>query len=882
MAFNPFHAFRKHQRVLMAALVIFCMFIFVLQFGRGDPIERLMNLFGASRYGYRKGPLVTTLDGSKVYEGELYGLARQRRLASDFLAVAAQQGGQLHVAALADKQSKEGARPEDDISRVVGLWAMMLNPRPNNPFNSPQFRAQQAGPDLARVLAERHRLLDQGKLDEARNVDQLARVLAFEAWVWSQPANSREFYFGGSPKTEDLLDFLVWKEQADRLGIVLTEEDVAKLVNHEAAGVPVVPDTADFASKQNQLVYGFLAQRGGQGPREATPSALLDALTQEFRVAMAQEAVLGQAGGVGAFRGSADGLGQIPADPTPREFLDYYRKSRTTLRVAMLPVAVDAFLPHVEGRPSEETLRALFNRYHSQEPAPDRDQPGFKEPRRVRVEAVAGRADDPYYKDLAKATLLAASLTRVLAPAGGGAGGGGAAAALEAAYPFAYDPYAEEYRVYQGGAEQLLRTAYGTSVDPAARKFLTAGAVGAAAAGPAAALAALAGAEQSDVRAAAGAASASVLAGSGPPLGAPALPMLYTAAVLSPEAAGPLLAEKAEKSLAPRLLARNLRAVGEELAKVRGQPDKARALIERLVKEDHLRHWQMAQPRSVNDLEKDPALKELVEAYGPQPREIGLTQMLTFGRGTYEAGQFPFSGDWDKATEPFLFWRTEDLPSRERTFEQARDDVERAWRTEQARALARQKAEQIDAEVRANVARNGSAAEAVAVLRGHGDVFELDRVARLLPVDEANPSGLRRYAPFVPPPDKIPYPRPDFADRLLALEKPGDSMVLRDKPASNFYVAVLLERNDPAMARGADGKAKLDLKGFLDVYRDTPEHDSLWQQHLLPERRRDYRQALLRQMRAEATGGKVDDQGNYILPDNVMRTAESSASDSGE
>src|SRR5262249_48383390 len=105
MAFNPFHAFRKHQRALMAALVVFCIFIFVLQSGRGDPIERLMGLFGAGRYGYRKGPLVTTLYGTKVYEGDLYALARQRRLASDFLSRAVSEGGLLRLAELIKKQS---------------------------------------------------------------------------------------------------------------------------------------------------------------------------------------------------------------------------------------------------------------------------------------------------------------------------------------------------------------------------------------------------------------------------------------------------------------------------------------------------------------------------------------------------------------------------------------------------------------------------------------------------------------------------------------------------------------------------------------------------------------------------------------------------------
>ena len=82
MAFNPFHRFRKHQKTYFAVLTIICMFVFVLQFGRGDAIERLMGLFGASR---ARGDYVTTLNGAKIYTSELERLGRRREIANKFV-----------------------------------------------------------------------------------------------------------------------------------------------------------------------------------------------------------------------------------------------------------------------------------------------------------------------------------------------------------------------------------------------------------------------------------------------------------------------------------------------------------------------------------------------------------------------------------------------------------------------------------------------------------------------------------------------------------------------------------------------------------------------------------------------------------------------------
>src|SRR5947209_14746518 len=103
MAFNPFHRFRKHRRAVFAVLTIICMFVFVLQFGRGDAIERLLRLFGASR---ARGEYVTTLHGVKFHVSDLEKLSRRREIANTFMRGVLEQARE---AAFKDAGAQENA-----------------------------------------------------------------------------------------------------------------------------------------------------------------------------------------------------------------------------------------------------------------------------------------------------------------------------------------------------------------------------------------------------------------------------------------------------------------------------------------------------------------------------------------------------------------------------------------------------------------------------------------------------------------------------------------------------------------------------------------------------------------------------------------------------
>src|SRR6516165_3730351 len=88
MAFNPFHAFRKNSKPLMAVLVLVCMFVFVLSAGIGggnDFFDWVARQMGADD---RRGPVMGEIDGDEYHQHTL-GEVRQRRMAANVYMMAA-------------------------------------------------------------------------------------------------------------------------------------------------------------------------------------------------------------------------------------------------------------------------------------------------------------------------------------------------------------------------------------------------------------------------------------------------------------------------------------------------------------------------------------------------------------------------------------------------------------------------------------------------------------------------------------------------------------------------------------------------------------------------------------------------------------------------
>jgi hypothetical protein len=1020
MAFNPFHSFRKHQKAIFAVLAIVCMLVFVLQFSAGaDPFSRAMAWFG---YRRAKGEVISQPNGEpfklydkKVHTGDLSALAAQRRLANDF--ISAVLPGQL----------------DQRTFQIVGGWGEALqnlrtvfrvteNPLPDResplppaffasvhgqrvePLVGPQvlrrydWRQQRRGSVLPH---ERDRLyadilddlrivqrtavegpLTAGRLlsdDEVKALGQLALLLRFQAWSFDPQRTPKDLLFGGTDSTEDLLDFMVWRHQADRLGIVLVEDDVRKLINRDA-----VVDVLTKRFDQDERIKGFLNARK-QRNRDLTVADLVTALTDEYRVVLAQVALLGQGPGVFAYGESP--AEQQPWAPTPAEYLRYYREHRTRLDVTLLPVPAEKFLDKVQGSPTEEDLQRLFAKYKDKLPAPDSDTPGFTEPRRARVQYLSVTGDAPagfaafdpaswYYADQGRLMELAPFVQQWLGPWSAlGAGGGPAAGAVLVGLPLTQDDLGPE------ASRRMARTAwklddFGLDALDTANVYrlgTLAFAVGMGHNGPFATLGNIFG--DAAIYQTAGPVDQRLLYAALNVLAQSAMPNPTFGVVVPGAAEGyglPLppprfvveqvFKDRADRR-APQAMHDEISTFAGQLERLKGKPEEARAFVEKVQagepvtielgrevsdkpedKKTEVRRLYGLKGRirsSADRLEdryglaKDEGLRPLREALERaglgQPVKPDLADLVFAGNvGTYSpilwSDEVETSDlvkrdrrftplEWSRSREPFVVWRPEETRQREpKTLNEpkVRDEVVKAWRLLKARELARtealalalraagddadlnalrQKAKEMARGTGTAVAGKRTAGEAVAALQKAGkegglpDTLELLEVARL--VRDRGPSvraSVTSYERYRVPPDKadaFPYPRANLVEQLQAnLKKPGDVTVVADRPGRTQYVAVLTQKTAPRLdARGAQATVSPDQPAFLDLYRLAADgSDSLWEKNLVAEKRREFRQKFLEQLRAEASPQGVEN-GKFKLPDNIRVSASSAEGD---
>ncbi len=768
-------------------------------------------------------------------------------------------------------------------------------------------------------LASVQKLLDrpdvQKNEEQVRSVDAIATALAFQAWILNPEKPRDEYYFGGTPKVDDLLDFLVWKHEADRLGIVLTPADVCREVNRAWGNEEFLKPDSKF--ENHDWVRRFFGASTKIHKNLGT-NDLLRALTDEYRVAIAKEAVLGFGTGVRHFRARFDGIHHSPAVATPDEFFRYFQEQRTTLAVNLLPIAVENFVSKVERKPNAEDLRNLYARYQNDEPSPTRRQPGFKEPRRIKVQYFSYRPDGPFARELAKKATELLPLFRLGGPASTFAAGGGVAWAINLAVPgdveTAIQTQYEEYRKEEAGRalkydkddgksfESHFRFGQGVDLNdrraaeaqaPAAVLGQLLGDIGTGGSPLAAPITLLATNELYE-RATVTAFASTVLAGTSPsPLVAATLPTRYLHSAQALEAVRGQMVERFETNMARRAMEANVLALRKELDKlISSHSDrKLDDYLKKVVADYGLENFHsMAEAQTRQEMidHPDPALKELQTAYdetadnpffqfgGPQQRPDFVSAMFH----SFELSPIERQFDMDRpmrsqqfrsrsGDETWVFWRSEDKPAHPQKFEVVRDQVEKAWYFEQARRLARKEADRIASELKE---QHANASDAIKYLREQkqGEVFELTNVAHLRPPAffigrKATPQDFR---PYQPPADRIAHPSADFVTRLLTLKEPGDALVLADQPVQHYYVAVLMEK--PQVP---------DRREFYEVYAYADGPNPLWLD-TMNTRRRTYYQKLMEQLRSEAT--KSIEGGEYVIPESVRSRGESAGSDYGE
>jgi hypothetical protein len=916
MAFHPFRHFRKHQKAYLAGLTILTMIIFVFSFGAADPIQTLLRRISGSRHG----DAVITLYGKTFYEEDLDRLRKHRQLANEFLIFGVDRV--LFSSALNDirkKVERERKGASDQAFNPVPLALQTLDQALGSIFSPPDVRYRELRAGLRSVQSLINQQDAQKNPEQFRALDTIATAMAVQTWFAQQglkpPGSSPEYFLGGTRKIDDLLDFAVWKQQADKLGIVLTPADVSREVNRAWGSSDAIKPDSKFEA--NELVRLYFAT-SNKVHASLRPEDLLTALTDEFRVAMAKEALLGFGPGVRAFRTEVDGIHHSPTVATPDEFLKYFEQQRTTLAVSLLPIAVEKFVPKVERKPSEEDLKNLYAAYKDDEPSPSGRQPGFKEPRRIKVQYFSYRPDSDFNKKLAGKVTQLLPLFRLTAPAVPLPAGGGVAWAVSLAVPIDLDTALRaEYEKYR---EEEARRAvkydkddadsqrfdfhFGQGVDlndrrgaemqvPAATLGSLLGNAGTGGT-PLAAPVAWLGTAELYQRATLTAYASTVLAGaSSSPLVAVTLPTRYLHSARPLETVRGQMLERFEKTLAHSLAESNAQSVRKELDKLlttrsEEREKRLKEYLQKAVADYGLENFHsMAKSQTRQEMidDPDPALTELRTAYDEsfenpfrdettRPDFVGAMFLpfepsmmeRRFGITRSDQSRVFRSRSGDRT---WVFWRAEDAPAHVQSFETVRKDVENAWYLEQARKLARDEARRIDSALKE---QHLNPSDAVKFLREQkqGDVFELTNVAHLVPKVELvgrklTPSDFR---PYQPPKDRIAYPPSDFIDRLLQLKEPGASLVLTDQPVKHFYVAVLMVK--PQVP---------DRREFYDIYSFSGLQNPLWED-MMKDRQRQYEQKLMEQLRAEAT--KNLRGGEYVLPDEIRRRGESGSSDSGE
>lgn len=817
MAFNPFSTFRKHKKVLFATLTIIVMFTFVLSSGLPGNLD-LMNLLPQSISGRKTVVPVATLYGKKITYEELDKVRNQRRLAATALGMA-------------------------NFSAQV-----------NQPFQNPDK-------DRDAFLAHQMRV----------------RQAEFRLQNW----------FAEMGTLDDTLDFLIWKHQADELGIQLTKDDIDREFRDMTAA-----DDMDVAKIMAPLLRQY---------QRLKPETVYAALGDEFRVRLAKTALMGEEA---AFQFTNTMLRKTPAWATPYEFWKYYLDQLTTLEVALLPVRVEDFRGKVEA-PTAKQLEDLFEKWKAVEAAPDRKEPGFHEPRRVQIEWVTARPDSKVFQELAPQREVLNRLfwtTGATAPAGGAFAG----TALNLALPLTFDvQFLSEYEKYRLGEinrhqrsrlVDIFTTGFSLRDANLVRPDVLAATVGQVLASSAtlgsvfeAPVTLQANAISRQMFDDARLAARAVLAASGvDPLQAVGFTATLTPEALPLEQMRGPLAEKVRERQARVVLMGVLQDLDQKLTANKLKPEEARKAIDEAVKAYGLAHGATAKPLNKYDLDTDPELKPLRDLHAHDHRDertrdaffrdlfFPSTTLRAASPGLYDARRLPTFATADQPfEEQSLYWHKAEQPEREPRFEDVKDKVREAWILQRARRHAEDAVLELKDAVKATQGDLAQLRDLSAQRKA--DLIEprtLGAISRQKRSDLTLTAGTARdYKEYEFPPvikyprvldRRLPLPQKTWLDQLLTdLKQPGDVTVLKDRPEKTFYVAVLLSRNEPPLSDFYKAYQEASRGGIKD------RHDPLFT-NFLYERRQEFRQALLKQLREEA--GAADDRGQYKV-DDEMRLA---------
>jgi hypothetical protein len=866
MGYSPFRSFQKHQKTYFAVLTILCMFVFVLTGLSGNLME-LKSFFGSST-----GQVAATIDGKKVTLPQVNEVRVMREMANEFARAALDLVSTNLVLQLDAELKKPGPKLDPATSQAIqfamGLHFQMRQSQQGLTQQLVQFVYQQLTQALQQASLSQ-------KAEDAKLLQQALTVLDLDMQL---SRSGRDFYFGGGRTSRDVIDFMLWKREADRLGIHLDRQDLEPLMAKEFHGLMSPSDS-------NQAFQMIRPSFGGQ----LTKDMLRDALLQEFRVRLAQNTLMG-----------TDQAGRLPRPDavTPFELWKFYEKNRTESEITMAAIPVDSpeLLKKVP-EPTEAELRAFYEAGKDREPNPASPLAGFKQPMRITAEWVKADGTLPFYHRLAKVEAAALQATMPLAYA----------MALESGYD--QEKYKHRMPNWLGSEELPMK-----SSRLAAQTIVgTLGAGAAPVVGPMAALGANAGlttavdlgyrsrrvatligslgqgspllslvnayhetprtdyepssmmqaelataledrladelarkaldqiseyltshaSDRTQSKGPAGEASAIGLAigQATPGLGFLAPALYQVAAAVENQKQRLVEAMGAAASTSP--WARAAFAWASEKPDSGTVTSKLPGLIQKL----GLEHGSTSKPSDIFEIASDPGLAPLKKAFLPGFDENSNRQAdKQFAEHFFQAAGGLYKPDTGVAQ--YLTWRTSEEPAYVPDFNAIRPSVLARWKLDKARKPAAEEAEKIAAEARK--AKGDAERNLRDAAKRFGRLIYLDKVARLVPSPEPVMSrfGGRTFEEYKIPRYDVEYPTSDMTEKLLDMKERGDVSVIHDEPEMNYYVATLVRRSEPHE---------------LSFYADASRPDMLLARY---EQSTDYaeklRQSVLDQLRKEA------------------------------
>jgi len=923
MAFNPFEAVRKRSKAIFAVVTIIVMFTFVLSSGAVGTGQDFFDQVGSIFNTKGRGDVVAVAFGDKIRDSDLAEARRQRNAANDFILSAIHASYMAWARELdADlKGTRLSFETRTALSRFVTLKVNSeIQPQPYRQFLDSFTRF---GPEAQPLMQAISRAKEGG--DDRRALEAAAAIIMHDL---TPPLPI--FLEFGIDSDRDMLDYVVLLKKADQMGVVYSRDAVRELVQKETNG------------RLSKTDNGSIEQRMRQSGKYGTTFSsdwLIDAVGNEYRARDTYAMLQGQSPvypplkqrlmlpaillGIDPAKyrmpGELATLSAPPGTLAPYEFWEFFKDRCSEHKFSMLEVSAEAFLDQVkepDKKQLDKELEDLFKRYRGELPDPARETPGFKDPRKVKVEFATLEAKG---ERITKAIPAVRAASVFLSATTGALSGDAVSAATLAAHwsdahPAIGGELAIRARVREKREanlspyrwlEQYDLTPRDTSVFHP-RPIVSA-------------LGMLAG--HPDVTTVVGA-LASVhqqvevvdhqtrvpfllqawLTPFNPTLGN-ALGMPAFAYALNPKLPpeGLYIKEVTEtirKDQRRQLFLADVRALETKLrelmkdaaaarfgakadkAKVEKGKEEARKYLDQWLKDRGLTVTATKEPVDEYGVVTAPELKPLNDLATAEPDgtnslskklfETFDPRKVIFNTDLFEPFWFPEEPLGDSVDKPnHLVWISEEVEAKAYTGTLANADkqtngeiskrVLKAWKLEKARALAKAEADRLAEQVR-QIGRT-AATDPGGVEKQLKDLAEQKKLRKLeidrLALLRKQPGATQAQISYEPPKiDKkmIVFPTADFAQQLLELRKEplGGVTVQPDSPRRHFYVACRV------------GQTEKTVEEFRDVFsRSTatpPAQDPLYEQYALPEVRIKANQVVRERLRADA---KLDEKEGF-------------------